>query len=78
MTDREQLEAVAASYNALMELMRQQQTTQAKMIRLCLHRITRDPSAFDIEKSRRRVRERKEAIKGLEDLASMLEAQSVR
>jgi hypothetical protein len=74
MTDREKLEAVAASFTGLMELKDKQRVTSALMIRTCLRAITREPTPFeDVARRRQIVKERREALKGLADLADMLD-----
>lgn len=62
MTEREKLEAVAQSSRDLFALMKTQKTTMAVMLRACVKQL-RSPDS----------RKRGEAIKAVEDLASMLE-----
>ena len=61
-SDRETLEKVAKGYTDLMILQQQQRDTTAKMIRACVARLKSPDS-----------RKRKEAIDGLEQLATMME-----
>jgi hypothetical protein len=80
MTDREKLVAVAKGYHDLLELLRQQQATQAKMIRCCLAAVNRHQRPHEVgdwKVAQTITRERKAALEGLATLASMLEAQSV-
>lgn len=65
MTDRETLEAVAKGFTDLEKLRAQQRETTAKMIRACVARL-RSPDS----------RKRAEAIKALDDLATMLETKA--
>jgi hypothetical protein len=60
--DRAKLEAVAKGYHDLMALQQKQRETTALMIRTCVARLKSPDS-----------RKRAEAIKGLEDLAEMME-----
>lgn len=69
--DREKLEQVAKGYHDLIALQAKQKATTAKMIRACVARI-KSPDAFG------RGRPRQEGIKGLEDLAAMLEGEATR
>lgn len=81
MTDREKLEAVAKAFRELQELEKQRRATVALMIRSCLDTILRDPaegmthlSWFEQTKIRRqRKADRAAAIKGLRELATMLD-----
>lgn len=76
---RATLEAVAAGYHELMGLKAKQAATTALMIRTCVAAIERQPTPFDTSERRAKiVRERKEAIAGLLDLAKMLDQQTVR
>lgn len=62
--DRETLEKVAKGYHDLIALQAKQRETTALMIRTCVARLKSPDS-----------RKRKEAIEGLEQLATMMEAQ---
>lgn len=62
MTDRETLVAVAKGYHDIMALQDQQRATTAKMIRACVAR-ARSPEIL----------KRQEGLKGLLDLADMLD-----
>lgn len=63
------------SYRALHVLQLQQYQTMAKMLRACLSRLDRKPTGFERSEDLRRNRaEREQALKGLRDLATMLEA----
>lgn len=59
---RETLEAVAKGYHELIELQGKQRATTAKLLRACVAQLKSPDS-----------RKRAEAIKGLSDLAEMLE-----
>ena len=73
MTDRQKLEAVAASYQDLMELEAARRAHIAKMIRVCVQRIERTPGPFDDAHRRAKiVLERRQAITALQDLSCML------
>jgi hypothetical protein len=63
-SDRETLEKVAKGYHDLIALQAKQRETTALMIRTCVARLKSPDS-----------RKRKEAIEGLEQLATMMEAQ---
>lgn len=79
MSDREKLDFICISYNELMKLKDDQRRLVAKMIRACLQRIDAKPSGHDrIQDMRDRRAKRDEGIKGLADLATMLERESVR
>lgn len=70
---------IADSYRALRELELKKFSTMALMIRACLQRLDRKPTGFERTEDLRRNRaEREQALKGLRDLATMLEAQGVR
>jgi hypothetical protein len=62
MTDRETLEKVAKGYHDLLLLQNNQRAVTAQMLRACITRLKSPDS-----------RRRAEAIKGLTDLADMLE-----
>lgn len=62
LSDRQRLEQVAQGYHDLMAIMAKQRTTSADLIRLCVTRLQSPDS-----------RKRKEAIRALEDLATMME-----
>ncbi len=62
MDDRAKLEAVAKGYHDLAALQTQQRETTALMLRACIARLKSPDS-----------RKRAEAIKGLSDLADMME-----
>ena len=63
--DRKKLEAVAKGYHDLIALQQKQRDTTAKMIRACVARL-RSPDS----------RKRAEAIKALDELATMMEGKS--
>lgn len=62
MTDREQLEKLAGMYREHISLLDKQRETMAQLLRACIVRLNSPDS-----------RKRREAIKGLTDLADMLE-----
>ncbi len=66
---------LADSYRALHVLQLQQYLTMAEMIRACLSRLDRKPTGHERAEDLQRNRcDRAEALKGLRDLAAMLEA----
>lgn len=66
---------ITDSYRELHMLQLQQFATMAKMLRACLSRLDRKPTGFERTEDLRRNRaEREQALKGLRDLAAMLEA----
>lgn len=84
MSDREKLDFIAASYNNLMAMERDRRALIAQMIRACTQRIRREAPRGDggfaqAHADRKKWRDDIAAAwKGLDDLATMLEAESVR
>lgn len=70
---------IADAHRELTLLNMRQATLMATMIRACLQKIDRKPTGFERSEDLRRNRaEREQALKGLRDLAAMLETKGVR